>query len=81
VLVGWLLLVAPRNSAIFHPERPISKWDHVASFSSREACEKARDQMIVYLDSHRHAFEPDAESPPTGKLIRCFSSEDPALAR
>ena len=56
VLAGWLLLVAPRSPAdIFHPERPISKWDHVASFPNREACDEQRDQMIVYIDTHQRA--------------------------
>jgi hypothetical protein len=82
VLTGWLLLVAPRGPTdIFHPGLPISKWDHVASFPNREACEQQRDQMIVYIDTHQRGSAPGVESAPAAKLLRCISSDDPALAK
>jgi hypothetical protein len=78
---GWLLLIAPRSHVdVFHPERPIARWDHVASFTKREACEKHRDQIIVYLDTHQRAFTAGGGSISAAKLLRCVSSDDPDLA-
>ena len=66
VLIGWILLAPSIDCARrgLQRETPLSEWEHVDSFSSRESCEDFRATVIdaEKSDSEKKMTMPAADS-------------------
>jgi hypothetical protein len=65
-LLGWLLLVPPKEARYPNPPMPVSRWERVARFASAEKCDEHLEEK---LDDHDHRFNGAA----------CISTDDPRL--
>jgi hypothetical protein len=87
-LLGWYLMIAPRNGGILKPfdfNAPLSKWEQGETYASKADCEKARSTQI----SERQDKSEEIKSRKTKRILQhaieglqhgqCVSADDPRL--
>jgi hypothetical protein len=82
-LVGWYLMVPPRQTAmIFDTDAPLSKWSVYAGFDNAVTCDKVQA-------SEEHDWKQKSKADPSNEIYRslmkqllgsqCIATDDPRL--
>jgi hypothetical protein len=84
-LVGWYLMVAPRDSDyLFVTSAPVSKWVIVQSFDAAKDCEGERAGKVGLADKSGTYWYYDTKKrenvgSPADLAYRCVATDDPRL--
>ena len=84
-LVGWCLMVAPRDSDfLFVTSVPVSKWVIVQSFDAAKDCEAERAEKVGLADKSGTYWYYDTKKrenvgAPADLAYRCVATDDPRL--
>jgi hypothetical protein len=84
-LVGWYLMVAPRDADyLFTVNAPLTKWIIVQSFDTAENCESNRSRQIDQTDRLGEYWYYDTKKretigSPAKLAYLCIATDDPRL--